>query len=136
MEKEQLKRIFEFLKEKENHNLPFLWKLVNNEPLTEEELNIKGNLDLRLSRITSLPKGLKVDGDLILNFSNITSLPEGLEVGGNLFLTISKITSLPKGLKVGGNLYWAADTLKDYKAWEIRNMIKPGGFIKGKIIRR
>ena len=36
MEKEQLKRIFEFLKEKENHNLPFLWKLVNNEPLTEE----------------------------------------------------------------------------------------------------
>ena len=136
MNKEQLKRIFEFLEEKEQQNPPFRWKHINNIPLTEEELNIKGNLDLRLSRITSLPKGLKVDGDLNLGYTILTSLPEGLEVGGNLFLTISKITSLPKGLKVGGNLYWAADTLKDYKAWEIRNMVKPGGFIKGKIIKR
>ena len=135
MEKEQLKRIFEFLEEKGEHKTPLLWKWQNGEPLTEEELNIKGNLDLRLSRITSLPKGLKVDGDLNLGYTILTSLPEGLEVGGNLFLTISKITSLPKGLKVGGNLYWAADTLKDYKAWEIRNMVKPGGYINGTIKR-
>jgi hypothetical protein len=136
MNKEALEKIFYFLEAKEEHNVPFMWKHINNIPLTEEELNIKGNLDLRLSRITSLPKGLKVDGDLNLGYTILTSLPEGLEVGGNLFLTISKITSLPKGLKVGGNLYWAADTLKDYKAWEIRNMVKPGGFIKGKIIKR
>ena len=136
MEKEQLKRIFQFLEDNQEHNAPFLWKHINNIPLTEEELNIKGNLDLRLSRITSLPKGLKVGGDLNLGYTLLTSLPEGLEVGGNLFLTISKITSLPKGLKVGGNLYWAANTLKDYKAWEIRNMVKPGGFIKGRIIRQ
>ena len=104
MEKEALKRIFEFPEEKGEHKTPLFWKWENGEPLTEEELNIKGNLDLRLSRITSLPKGLKVDGDLNLGYTILTSLPEGLEVGGHLFLTISKITSLPKGLKVGGNL--------------------------------
>ena len=52
MEKEQLKRIFQFLEAKENHNVPFLWKLVNNEPLTEDELNVKSDLDLSYTNIT------------------------------------------------------------------------------------
>ena len=64
MKKEQLKRIFEFLEEKENHNVPFLWKYINNIPLTKEELIVKGNLNLNGSKITSLPEGLKVGGDL------------------------------------------------------------------------
>ena len=58
MEKEKLKRIFEFLKDKEQQNAPFLWKWENNIPLTEEDLNVKGNLDLRHTKITSLPEGL------------------------------------------------------------------------------
>jgi len=82
MEKEQLKRIFEFLEEKENHNVPFLWKLKNEMPLTEKNLNVKGDLDFFEIEITSLPKGLKVGGDLILTESDIETLPEGLEVGG------------------------------------------------------
>ena len=134
MEKEALKRIFEFLEEKGEHNAPFEWKLINNIPLTKEELNVKGDLDLRFSSITSLPEGLEVGDDLYLHYSKITSLPEGLIVRGNLYLSSSNITLLPKGLTVGRNLY-LSETLKNYKAWEIRNMVKPGGYINGTIKR-
>ena len=96
-----LKTIFEFLEEKEGQNPPLLWKHKNNIPLTEEDLNIEGNLDLGAAEITSLPKGLKVGGDLNLTESDIETLPEGLEVGGSLYLDHSLIKSLPKGLKVG-----------------------------------
>jgi hypothetical protein len=53
-----LKRIFEFLEEKEQQNPPFLWKHMNDMPLTKEELIVKGDLRLQNSKITSLPKGL------------------------------------------------------------------------------
>jgi hypothetical protein len=127
MNKEALKKIFEFLEEKESKFAKskgtLLWKLAFNEPLTEKDLNIKGGLFLHHSNITSLPEGLKVGGDLNLTYtvkleslpsnldvkgdlnlhgSNITSLPEGLKVGGSLDLSYSNITSLPEGLKVGG----------------------------------
>ena len=97
MKNEALKRIFEFLEDKEEHKAPFIWKLENNIPLTEEELNVKGNLNLHsFKKLTSLPKGLKVGGILSLMFADIESLPEGLKVGSNLYLQHSKITSLPK----------------------------------------
>ena len=35
MKKEALKRIFQFLEEKGEHNMPFNFKLLNNEPLTK-----------------------------------------------------------------------------------------------------
>ena len=114
MEKEQLKRIFEFLEEKEEHKVPFIFKVKCEIPLTEEDLNI--------------------EGDLNLFDSKITSLPEGLEVGGYLDLSFSRVELLPEGLKVGRNIY-LSETLKIYKAWEIRNMIKPGGYINGTIKR-
>ena len=132
MEKETLKRIFEFLKEKEGHNAPFMWKLINNQPLTKEELNVKGDLYLRDSKITSLPKGLKVGGDLDLFESKITSLPEGLEVGGDLDLSETNITLLPKGLQVGGKLFIRGSAVINYSFNELMDMIKPG-FIKGRI---
>ena len=155
MKTEVLKRIFEFLKEKEGYNLPVKWKLINNIPLTKEELNVKGDLNLAGLEITSLPEGLKVGGSLFIDNTKITSLPEGLEVGGNLDLSSSLINSLPKGLKVGGTLWllWCENLtslpkglrvglhldlwnspLKKYTDDEIREMIKPG-FIKGKISR-
>ena len=154
MKKEALKRIFEFLEEKENNNPPFMWKLFNNIPLTKEDLDIEGDLDLSQVEVTSLPeglkvggylnleglqmaslpKGLKVGGLLILNLSEVTSLPNDLEVKGNLGLTSTIITSLPKGLKVGGDLYIINAKLLRYTNNELREMIKPG-FIKGKIIR-
>ena len=136
MEKEALKRIFDFLEKKENHNPPFLWKLLNNIPLTKEDLIINDDLDLSETYIKSLPKGLKVYGDLDLTLTDIEFLPKGLEVRGDLILDgCANIKSLPKGLKVGGNLELTGITLgEDYDDDELRQMIKPG-FIKGEIIR-
>ena len=115
MVKEALKRIFKFLEEKEEHKAPFIWKLENNIPLTEEELNVKGNLNLAHSEISFLPEGLKVRGNLSLySCKNIKSLPEGLDVGGDLYIYGTE--------------------LKKYSEEELRDMIKPG-FIKGKVIR-
>ena len=134
MEKETIKRIFDFLEEKGEYRAPVKWKLINNIPLTKEELNVKGDLDLRFSSITSLPEGLKVGGDLSLRGSKITSLPEGLKVGGNFSLSYTNITSLPKGLEVLGWLFITDTGLGIYSDEELREMIKPG-FIKGEIIR-
>ena len=104
MEKETLKKIFDFLEENERHQTPFLWKWVNNIPLTEKDLNIEGELDLTDTDIKSLPDGLKVAGDLNLTETDMRLLPERLEVAGNLYLDHSFIKSLPKDLKVGGDL--------------------------------
>ena len=115
MEKEALKRIFEFIEKEEGHKVPFLWKLFNNIPLRKEELI--------------------VDGDLYLFDSKITSLPEGLKVGGYLNLSdCKKLTSLPKGLKVGSFLNITDSALTKYTDDELRDMVKPG-FIKGEIYR-
>jgi len=137
MEREQLKRIFDFIKDKDNKRHEkdgtFEWKLLFNEPLTEEDLNVKGDLNFAYSKITSLPKGLKVGGYLDLTESHITSLPEGLKVGGNLYLIYSDINLLPKGLEVGGDLQIFGTYMARLEDDEIREMIKPG-FIKGEIL--
>ena len=134
MKIEQLKRIFDFLEEKGEHRAPVKWKLINNIPLTEGDLNVKGDLDLFDSKIKSLPEGLKVSGTLDLSYSKIISLPKGMEVGGTLFLHFSKLTSLPEGLEVGEHLFIGKTPLTKYSDEELREMIKPG-FIKGKIVR-
>ena len=136
MEKETLKSIFNFIEEKEAHKTPFLWKLINDEPFTEDELNIKGGLDLSETVITSLPNGLKIGGELdLIDCPNLTSLPEDLDVGYSLYLYNCKnLTSLPKGLQVGLNLYIGKTPLTNYSNDELRKMIEPG-YINGKIIR-
>ena len=134
MEKEQLKRIFEFLEEKEEQNPQFMWKLLNNEPFIEDELVVKGNLDLEFKKITSLPEGLEVEGNLKLIYTGIRELPEGLIVGRDLEIPYSNMTSLPKGLKVYRNLYIYSSKLRDFSNEELREMVKPG-FIKGVIFR-
>ena len=161
MEKEKLKRIFEFIKKEEGHKLPFLWKLFNNIPLTKEELIVKGDLNLSKTAITSLPEGLQFRGSLVLAWTNITSLPEDLKVGGDLYLdnsliksipkglmvgrdldiSFTHIESLPRGLKVGGDLYLNDSDLHrsiDYNDSSelesiIKKMVEPG-FIKGNVI--
>jgi hypothetical protein len=161
MEKETLKNIFNFLEENERHQTPFLWKWVNNIPLTEKDLNIEGELDLTDTDIKSLPDGLKVAGDLNLTETDMESLPERLEVAGNLYLDHSFIKSLPKDLKVGGYLSIEATYIKslprglqvggdlylndskllnniDYNdSNELRDIVKKmvePGFIKGNVI--
>jgi hypothetical protein len=155
MEKETLKNIMHFLEKNDNKNKPFKWKLLNNEPLTEENLDIIGDLDLDGSeirtlpeglkvggflslagtKITSLPKDLQVNGFLSLAQSDIESLPEGLSIGGSLNLSYCKeITLLPKGLEVGWNLNIRGTKLQKYTDDELREMIKPG-FIEWTIYR-
>jgi hypothetical protein len=113
MNKEQLKRIFDFLEEKEEHNKPLKLKLIFNEPLTEKDFNRYGDLDLSNLDITSLPEGLKIHRDLDLYNSKIKILPKGLEVWGDLYVTNTD--------------------LEDYTKEQIMIMIQPG-FIKGDII--
>ena len=134
MKKEVLKRIFEFLEDKENKNPPFIWKHENNLPLTKEELNVEGDLSLVRSNIESLPEGLKVGRDLDIFGSKITSLPKGLEVGRFLDIRDTKITSLPKGLELGSSLYIRHTALVKYSDEELQDMVKPG-FINGRIHR-
>ena len=133
MVKEALKRIFEFLEEKGEHKVPFIWKLINDIPITEKDLDFEGDLILTYSDIESLPEGLNVRGDLDLFGSKLASLPEGLKVRGYLDLRYSSIESLPKGLKVRDLHIWDTSLTK-YTDEELREMIKPG-FIKGKIDR-
>ena len=136
MENKTIIKIIEFLEKEENRKKPFTYKLTFNEPITEEELNVKGNLDLSYSKITSLPDGLKVGGYLNLRFLDIEILPEGLKVGGDLSLRGCKhLRSLPKGLIVKGYLFLNNSSLKKYTDEQLREMIEPDGFINGKIIR-
>ena len=145
MEKETLKNIFNFLEKEENKKsykfsnyikkINFIEKVESGIPFTKEELVFDGDLDLKGSTIKSLPKGLEVRGLLDLRNSKITSLPKGLKVGYELKLSSTKITSLPEGLKVDGILFIYNSPLKKYTDNELRNMIKPDGFIKRGIYR-
>jgi len=134
MKKETIKNIFDFLERKDNRKTPFVWKLINNEPFTEDELNIKGDLDLQGQDIQQLPDGIHVKNDFLLNSTPIKKLPKGLRVGDDLYIQYTKITSLPEGLQVGGNLHIYDTTLAKLSDDELRKMVEPG-FIKGKIWR-
>jgi hypothetical protein len=61
-----LKKIFEFLKEKRGYNYPVIYKLINGIPLTKDELNFKDTLYLFNTKITSLPDNLTVGRSLNL----------------------------------------------------------------------
>ena len=135
MEKETIKNIFDFLEKEENRKKPFAYKVKINHPFTEDELNVKGDLNLSNFKITSLPEGLKVGHVLDLTDSDIKSLPEGLEVGHSLWLAgCWGLTSLPKDLKVGGDLYIYRTKFTEISDDELVNMIMPNGYIKGEII--
>ena len=137
--KPNIYNFFKFLNQEEQRPIPFKAKLIYApETLTPQELNVEGDLDLEdCKNLTSLPEGLTVvEGDL--NLANCTSfkeLPKGLTVEGLLDLRNTPITSLPKGLTVGGNLYLGGTFLTDQTDKQIRDMIGPNGYIKGKIYR-
>jgi hypothetical protein len=153
----RIKQMMGLLNEQENTlGLTVQEKLANNQRLTPEELNVKGDLALGFSKVKSLPNGLKVGGNLFLNnCDNLTSLPNGLEVGGSLFLmdvkinslpkrlvvggsldlTGSAITSLPRGLKVGGLLKVDNTELIKYPNEKLFKMIGSNGYIKLGIFR-
>jgi len=128
--------LFKFLEEKKGKPIPFEVKLIHApETLTKEDLNVKGGLNLRDTKISSLPENLTVGGSLYLKNTKISSLPDNLKVGRSLFLSFTQITSLPNNLTVGGNLYLRDTPLtKKYSEEQIRKMIEEkGGKVKGRI---
>ena len=160
MEKDTIRSIFKFLEKEENRSTPIVWKILNNEPIEQDDLIVNGDINMEYSDVESLPEGLYVNGDLKLSRSeinslpkdlyvsenlsvgycdNITSLPEGLYVGGNLSIAKTNISSLPKGLKVDGFLFIRYTPLVNFSDEELIKMIKPtddvDGYIDRKIIR-
>ena len=90
-----------------------------------------GNLDLRNSRVTSLPDGLKVPGNLMLNHTPITSLPDNLTVGDSLYLSGTKITSLPDNLTIGGQIISYYDQIKNLDHY---THLQNGDYVEGEYL--
>ena len=129
--------LFKFLEKKKGTETPLKFKLIYApEEVTDEDLNVEGDLDLPYTNITSLPDNLKVRGFLDLtNTKKITSLPDNLQVGGHIFSNSSNLTSLPDNLSIGGD-FWLQKTplAGKYTKEEIRKMIEgKGGYVKGRI---
>jgi len=124
--------LFKFLEKQKGKPIPVQVKLILGLPLTPEELDVKGDLDLSDTKITSLPQGLKVEGNLLTSDTKIKSLPQGLKVTVSLFISATKITSLPPDLEVGGNLWIFGTPLAKKSDEEIRAMLTTG-YIKGEI---
>jgi hypothetical protein len=132
-----LANLFNYISSKRpKYRAPLKFKLIHDpESITEDELTVKGDLNLRDTQITSIPDSLTVRGDLWLANTKITSLPNNLAVKGDLDLYKTKITPLPDNLTVGGDLNFQNTPLsKKYSADEIRKMIEDkGGNVKGNI---
>jgi len=132
-----LETVFDFIKKRRGYNIPFVYKLIKGLPLTEDDLNVEGNLDLYMMKIPSLPDNLTVGGTLDLRRTYIKYLPDNLTVKGTLILSNNTyINNFPNNLKVMGNLYVFNTIFSFYSDEKIRQMIKEkGGHIEG-IIRK
>ena len=108
--------LFKFLEKKKGTKTPLEAKLFYApEEITDEDLNVAGDVDLTSTPITSLPDNLKAGGDLDLSYTSITSLPDNLKVGGNLYLYNTSLA-------------------KEYDEIQIGQMIgDKGGYVKGVI---
>ena len=128
MDRNALRKIFDFIEEKESKS-SLAYKILNDfDNIRDNELIVNGNLNLENKNITSLPEGLQVGGSLGLPRCTIlTTLPDGLQVGKSLSLSgctsltflpvglqivdclwlngCTNLTSLPEGFQVGGDLY-------------------------------
>ena len=132
-----IETIFDFIKEKRGYNIPFVYKLIKGLPLTEDDLNVEGNLDLYMIDIPSLPDNLTVGGTLDLRRTNIKYLPNNLTVKDTLILSNNPyIKNFPNNLQVMGNLYLFNTNFSFYSDGRIRQMIEDkGGHVEG-IIRK
>lgn len=96
-----LTTIFNFIKEKKGYPIPFSYKIINNLPISKDELTVNGDVYIISSKKeVILPDNLTIYGNLDLKYSNISKLPENLTVTGSLNIRNTKITELPKSLKV------------------------------------
>ena len=97
--------IFLYLQDKKIKKIPLEYKLLNNIPLTQEDLFVNGDLLLFRTNLTSLPNNLTVNGHLDLLSSKIEKLPNNLIVNRHLNIQLTYITELPDDLCVSGSLF-------------------------------
>ena len=130
-----LETVFNFIKEKRGYKIPLKYKLFNRIPLSEDELKIKGALDLYVENISLLPDNLTVLGYLDIRGTQVKWLPDNLRVGGNLYASFLFIDSIPDNLRVGEVLYIQGNPLiEKYDSHQIRKMIEDkGGYVKARI---
>lgn len=62
-------------------------------------------LKLGQTRIKKIPSNIQIEGNLDLRLSQVEELPDGLEVGLNLYVCGSQVARLPHNLVVKGCLY-------------------------------
>ena len=105
-------------------------------PLSEDELNVEGDLDFTGTYLNTLPDNLTVNGFLDLYESSIKSLPDNLMVDG-MSISYTNLNSLPNNLYINGPFYLVMTPLsKKYSIEKIRKIIEEkGGYVKGKIYR-
>ena len=162
MNRNTIKKILNFLEEKEGKEIPNKWKLIKeleNHP-DDKQYIYEGNLVLNDSNIRKLPNDLYVRGYLKLNnskqliklpdklhvegwldireCSQITELPDDLFVGGWLAFPYTNISEIPNNLYVHYDLYvYDTPIAQKYTNEEIREMItSKGGTLIGKIYRK
>jgi len=99
------KDIFDFIKQKRGKEIPFEYKVLNNLPLTRNDLIINSNIDFSNKKINKLPNNMKVYGNLDLFSTNLEKLPNNLYVEGYVCISHTKISSLPDDLIVNGYLH-------------------------------
>jgi len=76
MIKETIKSIFKFLEKEENRSTPIIWKIVNNEPINQDDLIVNGDINMEYSNVESLPEGLKVDGFLFIRYTPLVNFSD------------------------------------------------------------
>lgn len=126
--------IFQFLQDNKGKKVPLLYKLLNNLPLTKDDLFIDGDLNLMYSEITYLPDNLTVNGRLILYQTKIKSLPNNLRVKTWLNIENTDISVLPDDLYVGNDLYCLNSLLIQTIKKDLSLLTKYKEQVKGDII--
>lgn len=129
--------VLDFIKEKRGYDYPFVYKLVNGLPLSDDELIVDGSLYLTETNITSLPNNLTIIGDLDLTNTDISTLPDNLSVDGWLDIRGTNIVSIPKNLRVTKSIFINKTPLtRRYFKFQIIKMIEAGGgYCNGDIIK-
>lgn len=121
--KNNLESFFNFLKEKENLDLPLLYMLKNYERYKEVLLSLKGRKELAagdtidfttMPEIVFLPKNLIIQGSIVLStastdgkvvgHSNINFIPNNTTIIGNVLASGHKGIELGKNIKIYGSL--------------------------------
>lgn len=107
-----IENIFNFIEEKKGYKTPLTYKIINQLPITNDDLHINGDLNLRFKTLITLPKNLHVSGNLDLYNASIEYLPDNLYVGGYLDLESTYIKKLPDNLHVGTYLDIASTNIQ------------------------